>query len=51
MITIFIFFCKSNIPNLIAGSRNMTKVSKNVSFFKFVGEIQQLVWKRSQKNN
>ena len=30
------YFCKSNIPviNLIAGSRNMIKVSKNMSFEK-----------------
>ena len=30
------YFCKSNIPviNLILGSRNMIKVSKNMSFQK-----------------
>ena len=32
----YCYFCKSNIPviNLIVGSRNMIKVSKNMSFLK-----------------
>ena len=50
----YYYFCKSNIPviNLVLGSCNMIKVSgKNVSFLKFVGEIQQLPRKRSYKNN
>ena len=35
----YYYFCKSNIP-----------IREIVGFFKFIGKIQQLVRKRSQKN-
>ena len=51
---VLIIFCErfsTSCCILLKNFQKPTILGKIVGFLKFVGEMQQLVWKRSQKNN